>query len=47
MKINQIIEGRNHFFQEYDPWFDLAPEDCEPGYCYYDSYRRFVAIKDR
>ena len=33
--------------QEYDPWFDLAPEDCEPGYCNYDSYRRFVGLKDR
>lgn len=30
----------------YDPWFDLAPEDCEPGYCNYDGYRRFVALKN-
>lgn len=30
----------------YDPWFDLAPEDCEPGYCNYNSYRRFIALKE-
>ena len=29
----------------YDPWYDLAPGDCEPGYCNYDSYRRFVNLK--
>ncbi|TRY63193.1 hypothetical protein TCAL_02085 [Tigriopus californicus] len=28
----------------YDPWYDLAPEDCEPFYCNYDSYRRFTAL---
>jgi len=29
-----------------DPWYDLAPDDCEPGYCNYDSYRRFTALAD-
>eukprot|EP00095_Tigriopus_kingsejongensis_P002043 maker-scaffold556_size137522-snap-gene-0.37 protein:Tk02043 transcript:maker-scaffold556_size137522-snap-gene-0.37-mRNA-1 annotation:"chitotriosidase-1 isoform x2" len=29
-----------------DPWYDLAPADCEPGYCNYDSYRRFTALQD-
>jgi chitinase len=32
----------------YDPWYDLAPEDCgENGgmYCHFDSYRRFVNLK--
>jgi len=31
----------------FDPWYDLAPEDCEPGYCNYDSYRRFIALKQK
>ena len=28
----------------YDPWYDLAPDDCEPGYCNFDSYRKFTAL---
>ncbi len=27
--------------------YDQAPEDCEPGYCNYDSYRRFIALKEQ
>jgi len=36
----------NHTWEmvPYDPWYDLAPEDCEPGYCNFDSYRRFTAL---
>ena len=37
----------------YDPWYDLAPGECQEeiyccqeGYCNYDSYRRFVALKE-
>ncbi len=31
----------------FDPWFDLAPEDCEPYQCNYNGFRRFVALKDK
>ena len=33
----------------FDPWYDLAPEDCGAEgstYCHFDSYRRFVALAD-
>ena len=26
--------------------YDQAPDDCEPGYCNFDSYRRFIALKE-
>jgi len=31
----------------WDPWLDQAAEDCEPGYCYWDNYRKFIALKDQ
>ena len=35
----------------YDPWYDQAPGDpgCkpDPATCHYDSYRRFVALKEQ
>jgi len=36
----------NHTWEmvPYDPWYDLAPSDCDPGFCNYDSYRRFTAL---
>jgi len=36
----------NHTWEmvPYDPWYDLAPDDCEPGYCNFDSYRKFTAL---
>ena len=32
-----------------DPWYDLGPQDCPLGAaeCNYDSYRRFIKLKDR
>ena len=38
----------NETYQVYamDPWYDLAPWDCQPGYCNYNSFRRFVALKE-
>ena len=29
----------------WDPWFDLAPEDCPPGYCNYNGFRRFTDLR--
>ena len=34
-------------FKVWDPWYDLGPSDCNAGECNYDSYRRFVALKQR
>ena len=31
----------------WDPWLDQAPEDCEPGYCNFDNYRKFIALKEQ
>ena len=31
----------------YDPWYDQHPDDCAEGYCCYDSYRRFIKLKDQ
>ena len=35
----------------YDPWYDQAPGDpdcvADPATCHYDSYRRFVALKEK
>ena len=41
------LDNQTWTIYSYDPWYDLAPEDCEPGYCNYDSYRRFVALKEQ
>ena len=32
-----------------DPWYDLGPQDCPLGAeeCNYDSYRRFIALKQQ
>ena len=32
-----------------DPWYDLGPQDCPLGdaECHYDSYRRFIALKEQ
>jgi len=41
------IDPNTYEIKVWDPWYDLAPEDCNPGECNYDSYRRFVALKDQ
>jgi len=30
--------------RSYDPWYDLAPEDCEPYQCNFNSFRRFTNL---
>ena len=41
------MEKGGFVFKVWDPWYDLSPSDCNPGECNYDSYRRFVGLKQR
>ena len=42
------IDDDTYEIRVWDPWFDLNnTTDCDPADCRYDSYRRFVALKER
>ena len=41
------IDENTYEIRVWDPWYDLGPQDCGAGECNYDSYRRFVALKQR
>ena len=38
------VDNKTWELSAYDPWYDMAPDDCDPGLCSGDAYRRFTSL---
>ena len=36
------LDNATWTISSWDPWFDLAAEDCPPGYCNYNGFRYLI-----